>query len=134
MYFIRALLNYKIVSAGGSTAQKDANRIIYDLSKVYEKLGKTDEMIGYLIPLLNGNGSISYATELLNAYIDKNKIDKTNLKKQLDTSFQTLENLRNDGTYTLIFNGKIIFFYSVFNKTSSSFAKEVMETDFYKSL
>lgn len=66
MYFIRALLNYKIVSAGGTTAQKDANRIIYDLSKVYEKLGKTYEMLGYLIPLLNGNGSISSATDLLN--------------------------------------------------------------------
>lgn len=133
-FFLRSLLDFKIVSAGGTTAQKDANRIIYDLSKVYEKLGKTDEMLGYLIPLLNGNGSISSATELLNTYIEKNKIDKKTLKKQLDASFSTLDNIRGDGTYTFIFNGKMIFFFSVFTKTESSFAKEVMETDFYKSL
>lgn len=133
-FFLRSLLDFRIYSAGGSNAQKDANRIIYDLSKVYEKLGKTDEMIGYLIPLLNGNGSISSATELLNTYIEKNKIDKKAFKKQLDASFNTLDNVRNDGSYTFIFNGKVIFFYSVFNKTESSFAKEVMETDFYKSL
>lgn len=133
-FFLRSLLDYKLHSAGGSNIHKDGNRIIYDLSKVYEKLGKTDEMIGYLIPLLNGNGSISSATELLNAYLEKNKIDKKNLKKQIDASFESLENLRGDGTYTWIFNGKVIFFYSVFTKTESSFAKEVMETDFYKSL
>lgn len=134
MCFIRALLNYKLVSVGGTTAQNDANRIAYDLSKVYEKLGKTDEAIGYLIPLLNDNGNISSATELLNTYITKNNIDKKNLKKQLDAAFESFENLRGDGTYTLIFNGKIIFFYSVFTKTKSSFSKEVIETDFYKSL
>ena len=133
-FFLRSLLDFRIFSAGGSNAQKDANRIIYDLSKVYEKLDKTDEMMGYLIPLLNGNGSISSASELLNTYIEKNKIDKKSLKKQIDSSFNTLDNIRGDGTYTFIFNGKVIFFYSVFNKTASSFAKEVMETDFYKSL
>lgn len=133
-YFLRSLLDYKIFSAGGSNIQKDGNRIIYDLSKVYEKLGKTDEMLGYLIPLLNGNGSISSATELLNTYLEKNNIDKKIFKKQLDASFETLDNVRNDGSYTFIFNGKVIFFYSVFNKTKSSFANEVMETDFYKSL
>ena len=133
-FFLQSLLDFKIFSAGGSNAQKDANRIIYDLSKVYEKLGKTDEMMGYLIPLLNGNGSINTATELLNTYIEKNKIDKKSFKKQLDASFKTLDNVRNDGSYTYIFNGKVIFFYSVFTKTESSFMKEVMETDFYKSL
>ena len=134
MYFLRALSNYKLVSAGGSNGHKDANRIIYDLSKVYQHLGKTDEMLGYLIPLLNGNGSIQSATELLNKYIDVKKIDRGTFKKQLDASFNTLDNVRNDGSYTYIFNGKIIFFYSAFTKTESSFAKEVMETDFYKSL
>jgi len=133
-FFLRSFLDFKLFSAGGSNAQKDANRIIYDLSKVYEKLGKTDEMIGYLIPLLNGNGSISSATALLNTYIEKNKIDKKSLKKQIDNSFETLDNIRGDGTYTFIFNGKVIFFYSVFTKTESSFRKEVTETDFYKSL
>ncbi|RZL47995.1 MAG: tetratricopeptide repeat protein [Pedobacter sp.] len=133
-FFLRSLLDFKIVSAGGSNAQKDGNRIIYDLSKVYEKLGKTDEMLGYLIPLLNGNGSISSATELLNTYIEKNRIDKKTFRKQLDASFKTLDNVRNDGSFTYIFNGKVIFFYSVFNKTESSFMKEVTETDFYKSL
>ena len=133
-FFLRSLLDFKLFSAGGSNAQKDANRIIYDLSKVYEKLGKTDEMIGYLIPLLNGNGSIGSATELLNTYIEKNKIDKQSLKKEIDASFETLDNIRGDGTYTFIFNGKVIFFYSVFTKTESSFRKEVIETDFYKSL
>lgn len=132
--FIRSLLSYRLVSAGGTTAQKDANRISYDLSKVYEKQGKIDEMIGYLIPLLNGNGSISSATELLNTYIEQYKIDKKTLKKQLDTSFETLGDLRGDGIYTYMFNGKTVFLYHVFNKTKSSFAKEVMETDFYKSL
>ena len=134
MYFLRALLNYKLVSAGGSNGHKDANRIIYDLSKVYQHLGKKDEMLGYLIPLLNGNGSIQSATELLDKYIETKKIDRKNFKKQLDASFGTLDNVRNDGSYTYIFNGKIIFFYSAFTKTESSFAKEVMETDFYKSL
>lgn len=133
-FFLRSILDFRVYSAGGSNIQKDANRIAYDLSKVYEKQGKTDETIGYLIPLLNGNGSIDLATTLLNNCITKNKIDKKSLKKQIDASFESLENLRGDGTYTYIFNGKVIFFYSVFNKTKSSFAKEVMETDFYKSL
>ena len=133
-FFLRSLLDFKIVSAGGTTAQKDANRITVDLSKVYEKLGKTDEAIGYLIPLLNGNGSIDLATSMLNNYISNNKIDKKSFKKQLDASFNTLDNIRGDGTYTFIFNGKVIFFYSVFNKTKSSFAEEVKETEFYKSL
>ncbi|RZL41485.1 MAG: hypothetical protein EOP00_24770, partial [Pedobacter sp.] len=77
-------MDFRVYSAGGSNIQKDANRIAYDLSKVYEKQGKSDEMIGYLIPLLNGNGSIGSATEQLNAYIQKYKIDKKNLKKQID--------------------------------------------------
>lgn len=133
-FFLRSILDFRVYSAGGSNIQKDANRIAYDLSKVYEKQGKTDEMIGYLIPLLNGNGSIGFATELLNTYITKNKIDKKSLKKQIDASFDSLDQLRNDGTYTFVFNGKMVFFISVFTKTKSSFAKEVMETDFYKSL
>lgn len=58
----------------------------------------------------------------------------SSIDKQLDASFSTLDNIRRDVTYTFIFNGKGIFFYSVFTKTASSFAKEVMETDFYKSL
>ncbi|WP_113654327.1 hypothetical protein [Pedobacter namyangjuensis] len=132
--FIRSLLSYRLIAAGGTTFQNDANRISYDLSKVYEKIGKPDEMIGYLIPLLNGNGSINSAAALLNTYIEQYKIDKKTLKKQLDASFETLGNLRGDGTYTYMFNGKTVFFLSVFTKTKSSFAKEVMETDFYKSL
>jgi hypothetical protein len=133
-FFLRSLLDFRIVSAGGTTMQKDANRISYDLSKVYEKQGKTDEAIGYLIPLLNGNGSISSATTLLNTYIQQYKIDKKSLKKQLDASFDTLGDLRGDGIYTFMFNGKTVFLFSVFNKTKSSFAEEVKETDFYKSL
>lgn len=133
-FFLRSLLDFKIFSAGGSNAQKDANRIIVDLSRVYDKLGKIEESIGYLVPLLNGNGNIDQATGMLNNYIANSKIDKKTFKKQLDASFSTLDNIRGDGTYTFIFNGKVIFFYSVFNKTASSFAKEVMETDFYKSL
>lgn len=133
-FFLKSILDFRVYSAGGSNIQKDANRIAYDLSKVYEKQGKTDEMIGYLIPLLNGNGSIGSATELLNTYIQKYKIDKKNLKKQIDVSFDSLDHLRDDGTYTFVFNGKMVFFISVFTKTKSSFAKEVMETDFYKSL
>lgn len=133
-YFLRALLDFKMTSAGGTTVQKDANRITVDLSRAYDNLDKPDEMIGYLIPLLNGNGSIDLATTLINNYIRKNNISTKNLKKQIDASFDTLDNLRNDGTYTFIFNGKTIFFYSVFNKTKKSFANEVMETDFYKSL
>ena len=133
-FFLRALLDFRMASAGGTTVQKDANRITVDLSRTYNELGKTDEMIGYLIPLLNGNGSIDLATSLLNNHITKNNINKKNLKKQLDASFETLGDLRGDGTYTYMFNGKTVFFLSVFTKTKSSFAKEVMETDFYKSL
>lgn len=133
-FFLRSLLDFRILSAGGSNIQKDANRISYDLSKVYEKQGKKDEAIGYLIPLLNGNGSISSATTLLNTYIQQYKIDKKSLKKQLDASFDTLGDLRGDGIYTFMFNGKTVFLFSVFNKTKSSFAEEVKETDFYKSL
>lgn len=72
-FFLRSILDFRVYSAGGSNIQKDANRIAYDLNKVYEKQGKTDEMIGYLIPLLNGNGCIGPATELLNTYIKKIK-------------------------------------------------------------
>ncbi|TCD02325.1 hypothetical protein EZ449_18370 [Pedobacter frigidisoli] len=109
-YFLRLLLDFRIVPAACTTAQKDANRIIYDLNMVYGKMGKTDETLGYLIPLLNGNGSINSASELLNACIEKNKIDKKSFKKQLNDSFSTLDNIRGDGTYTFIFNGKIILF------------------------
>lgn len=133
-FFLRSLLDFRIVSAGGTTMQKDANRITVDLSRTYDELGKTDEAIGYLIPLLNGNGSIDLATTLLNNLIKKKNIDKKNFKKQLDASFGTLGDLRGDGIYTFMFNGKTVFLFSVFKKTKSSFAEEVKETDFYKSL
>lgn len=130
-YLLKALTEFPLYSLSGTTSEKDANRIEYDLAKVYQKLERKDEAYGYLLALINSQWYYSSAEKEITALLGSD--DKNTLKKDIDKALKTF-NVRPNYFQEFTFRGNKIVFWNGFPLDKKSFSENITETEFYKSL
>lgn len=130
-YYTQAIFRVPIKTNSGTTASKDVNRIVYDLSKNAYNTGKKDEAYAYLISMLFEDPAT--ATKLLNNYITSDNQDKKKLKEDIDKALNTITKGENY-TYTFDFRRNKVFFMPMFSESIQIFQNDIKNTDFYKSL
>lgn len=130
-YFLKALVEHQLFSVSGTTVEKDSHRIEYDLAKLYQESGRKDEAYGYLLALINSQWNYSLGEKRI-VELSEND-DKKKLKKDIDKALKTFVS-RSDYFLEFIFRGKKIVFWNALPLDKEYFSKNIMKTEFYKSL
>lgn len=130
-YFLKALVEHQLFSVSGTTVEKDSHRIEYDLVKVYQNLGRKDEAYGYLLALINSQWNYALGEKGIIAMAEND--DKKKLKKDIDKALKTFV-VRPDYFLEFTFRGKKILFWNALPLNKEYFSKNIMKTEFYKSL
>ncbi|WP_106915206.1 hypothetical protein [Chryseobacterium aurantiacum] len=130
-YFLKALVEHQLFSVSGTTVEKDSHRIEYDLVKVYQNLGRKDEAYGYLLALINSQWNYELGEKGIIAMAEND--DKKKLKRDIDKALKTFV-ARPDYFLEFTFRGKKILFWNALSLNKEYFSKNIMKTEFYKSL
>lgn len=131
LYFKKSLYEAPLVTVSGTTFEKDAQRILYDLGLVYKSWGKQNEAIAYFLPVLasenNGNAADKRLIELLNE-----TDNKQTLKSDIDKAIKSFS-LSKDGFHNIVFRNIPVQYFQIFI-SKASFKEQILGSDFYKAL
>ncbi|MDA3615979.1 tetratricopeptide repeat protein [Polluticaenibacter yanchengensis] len=131
LYFKKSLYELPLVTVSGTTFEKDAHRILYDLGMIYKSWGRQNEAIAYLIPLLASEHNENAADKRLMELLDET-VNKQTLKSDIDKAITNFT-LNKDGFHHLVFRSIPVRYFQIFI-SKESFKQEILDSDFYKAL
>lgn len=133
-YYKKCIFEFPYEETSGTVIVRDAERILYDISKSYYQSGKKDEAYGFLIGLvIDSQQNYNLAAKTINEYMQEKNEDRNKLKTDIDKALKTIKEGKNN-TYTFIFRNKEIFFFPMMPESQQEYEKSFKESSFYKEL